>query len=63
MRRYFALSATLTLLVLTALCLTGGIAWCAEIVLEDNITYRKAGDTDRRSFGTIQGRQPDHTLQ
>ena len=46
MRRHFALSATLRLLVVAALCLTGGIAWCAEVVLEDNITYGKAGDTE-----------------
>jgi len=46
MRRLLALSATLTLLVLTALCLTGNIARCAEIVVEENITYGKVGDTE-----------------
>jgi acetyl esterase/lipase len=46
MRRHPLLAAPLTWLVLTVLCLTGGIARCSEIVTEDNITYGKAGDTE-----------------
>ena len=46
MKRHLVRSATLALLVLTALCLTGEIARCAEVILEENITYGKAGDTE-----------------
>ena len=46
MKRHLVRAATLALLVLTALCLTDGIARCAEVVIEDNITYGKAGDTE-----------------
>lgn len=32
--------------ILTAICLTGGIARYAEIAVEEDITYGKAGDTE-----------------
>ena len=46
MKRHLVRSATLTLLVLTALCLTGEIARCAEVILEEDITFGKADDTE-----------------
>lgn len=45
-RRHVVLSVTLTLVVFAALCLTSGLARAAQIVVEDNITYGKAGDTE-----------------
>ena len=46
MRRHIILSATLTLLAVAAFCLMDGIARSAEVTIEDNITYGKAGDTE-----------------
>ena len=46
MKRHLVRSATLALLVLTALCLTGEIARCAEVILEEDITFGKADDTE-----------------
>jgi len=46
MKPHLVRSATLALLALTALCLTGGIAQCAEVVVEENITYGRVGDTE-----------------
>jgi hypothetical protein len=43
--RFFR-SATLALLFVMALCLTAGIAPCVEFILENSITYGRAGDTD-----------------
>jgi acetyl esterase/lipase len=44
MRRVMDLSVALTLF--STLCLTGGLAPCAEAVVEENVTYGKAGDTE-----------------
>ncbi len=33
-------------MALTALCLTSGIARCAEVVVDENVTYGKAGETE-----------------
>jgi acetyl esterase/lipase len=32
--------------VFMALCLTGGVAPCAEVVVEENVPYGKAGETE-----------------
>ena len=45
MKRHVTLSSLLQL-GLVVLALSGGIARCAEIVIEEDITYGKAGDTD-----------------
>lgn len=37
---------TTLFVVFTALCLTSDIARCAEVVVEENVTYGKAGDTE-----------------
>ena len=46
MRRDIARSLPLTLVVFTTLCLAGSIARCAEVVVEENVTYGKIGDTE-----------------
>jgi len=46
MRRTMSLLIPWTFVAFTLLCLAGNVARCAEVIIEDNITYGKAGDTD-----------------
>jgi len=46
MRRAVGLPVTLILVALSTLSLTSAVAWSADIVVEENITYGKVGDTE-----------------
>jgi acetyl esterase/lipase len=46
MKRTIGLLTARTFAAFTFLWLAGGVARCAEVIIEDNITYGKAGDTE-----------------
>lgn len=46
MRRAIGLSITLPAVAFTAICLTNAAARCAEVVVEEGITYATVGDTE-----------------